>query len=134
MTSKLVQKYAKLANDDPTSLSVIMGEITNPQIQQMAEQYGMTLMELEQDEVSGGYYLPGNIPAQTITYTEQRQQAYPQLTEQLDMLYHDIDQGKLGETAQNSSFYLALKQVKETYPKAEDEVEETEEVKEPIGV
>lgn len=122
MTSKLVQKYAKLANDDPTSLSVIMGEITDPKIQQMAEQYGMILMELEQDEVSGGFYLPGKLPQFQESYDLLRQQEYPPIAEQLDMLYHDIEQGKLGETAKDSSFYSALKQVKETFPKEEQPI------------
>lgn len=97
-----------------------------------SSQYCPEALVTDKDIVQGDdgelYFAGEELPEPSITYTEQRQQAYPQLTEQLDMLYHDIDQDKLGETAKDSSFYLALKQIKETYPK------ETEKVKEPIGV
>lgn len=57
------------------------------------------------------------------TYAELRAAAYPDMTEQLDKLYHDIDGGLFGDTAKTSAFYLARKEVKETYPKvAESEV------------
>lgn len=45
-----------------------------------------------------------------------RLEAYPQIGEQLDKLFHDIDGGKLDKTG---SFYTALKAVKDAYPKAE---------------
>ena len=47
-------------------------------------------------------------------YKEQRASAYPQLEEQLDMLWHAIDSNTLDKT---SNFYTTLKQVKDTYPK-----------------
>ena len=40
---------------------------------------------------------------------------YPELKEQLDMLYHDIDQGLLGGQAKESQFYTTIKQIKDTY-------------------
>ena len=43
-----------------------------------------------------------------------RAREYPQLKEQLDMLWHAIDEGKLDKT---SEFYLRLKAVKAEYPK-----------------
>ena len=43
-----------------------------------------------------------------------RAREYPQLKEQLDMLWHAIDEGKLDKT---SEFYLRLKAVKDEYPK-----------------
>ena len=51
-----------------------------------------------------------------ITYETQRSNYYPLLGEQLDMLYHDIDNGKLGEDAKISDFYLARKAVKDKFP------------------
>lgn len=39
---------------------------------------------------------------------------YPTITEQLDMLYVDIDNGKFGDTAKTSQFYLTLKTAKES--------------------
>ena len=48
-------------------------------------------------------------------YRLDREIEYPQLAEQLDALFHDIDDGKLDKTG---SFYTLLKEVKDTYPKA----------------
>jgi len=41
---------------------------------------------------------------------------YTLLKEQLDLLYHDIDSGKLGADAKTGNFYLARKAVKDKYP------------------
>ena len=48
-------------------------------------------------------------------YTMSRQ--YAELTDQLDQLYHDIDDGKLGADAKTGSWYLAVKAVKDEFPK-----------------
>jgi len=50
-------------------------------------------------------------------YKYDRANAYPQLAEQLDKLFHDIDGGLLGEDAKTGSLYLALKEVKDNNPK-----------------
>ena len=42
---------------------------------------------------------------------------YPSIGDQLDLLWHDIDDGKLGDTAKTTSFYTTLKNVKAKYPK-----------------
>ena len=42
---------------------------------------------------------------------------YPDVKEQLAMLYHDIDSGKFGVNAKKSSFYKSIKSVKSKYPK-----------------
>ena len=42
---------------------------------------------------------------------------YDPTAEQLDQLYHDIDQGLISAKAKTSAFYLNRKQVKEAYPK-----------------
>ncbi len=51
------------------------------------------------------------------SYKKQRSRYYGSLGEQLDLLYHDITGGKMGEDAKTSSFYLARKAVKDKYPK-----------------
>ena len=51
----------------------------------------------------------GNTPA------EKRANYYAQLKEQLDLLYHDIDSGKFGDTAKTGQFYLARKAVKDKF-------------------
>ena len=69
----------------------------------------------------GKRYFKGEEPAAPEpSYAEQRAAAYPADEEQLDMLYHDIDDGLLGEAAKDSRFYLARKAVKEEFLK-EDE-------------
>lgn len=45
---------------------------------------------------------------------------YADIGEQLDQLYHDIDDGKLGDTAKSGSWYLAVKKVKDDNPKNGD--------------
>lgn len=48
-----------------------------------------------------------------------RTKLYPNLEEQLDKLYKDIDAGLFGDQAKTGQFYQTLKEVKETYPKGE---------------
>ena len=47
-------------------------------------------------------------------YQRDRVVEYPQIGDQLDMLYHAIDAGKVDKT---SDFYKALKAVKDAHPK-----------------
>ena len=47
-------------------------------------------------------------------YKMERQNKYEQLGEQLDKLWHDIDEGKLDKTG---SFYAHVKSVKDADPK-----------------
>ena len=48
-------------------------------------------------------------------YDVQREDSYPVLKEQFDLLWHAIDAGTLDKT---SDFYTKLKAVKDKYPKA----------------
>ena len=43
--------------------------------------------------------------------------SYPNYAYQLDLLWHDIDEGKFGDTAKTSSFYTVIKNVKDSSPK-----------------
>ena len=57
----------------------------------------------------------GNEPEQS-NYAQQRRNAYPPIGDQLDMLWHSIDQNP--ELKQKYfNFYEAIKQVKVKYPK-----------------
>ena len=47
-------------------------------------------------------------------YQRDRQPEYPEISDQLDMLFHAIDAGALDK---NSDFYTTLKAVKDKYPK-----------------
>ena len=42
---------------------------------------------------------------------------YPDITEQLDQLYHDIEAGKFGANAKTGSWYVVITSVKTAYPK-----------------
>lgn len=88
---------------------------------------GFSEHEVEQ-AYDGGWYLAGYAPVKPEpTYAEFRAAAYPDMTEQLDKLYHDINGGLFGEAPKTSDFYLARKEVKDAYPKVlESEVDEVE--------
>ena len=47
-------------------------------------------------------------------YIGSRKQAYPSIADQLDLLWHSMDEGKLSK---NNQFYKALKKVKDEHPK-----------------
>ena len=58
-----------------------------------------------------------NLEKTGATYSDQRSSYYQKLGDQLDKLYHDITNDKLGEDAKTSDFYLGRKAVKVKYPK-----------------
>ena len=47
-------------------------------------------------------------------YEGKRNRNYPPIAEQIDMLYKDIAAGTLGESAQESTFYKTIKEIKES--------------------
>jgi len=47
----------------------------------------------------------------------QRRNSFEKIAEQLDMLFHDIDDGKCGEDAKTGQFYLHIKGIKDNNPK-----------------
>lgn len=51
----------------------------------------------------------------TESYRDKRKRAYPNLTTQLDMLWHDINNDKLNR--EESTFFNTIKSIKEEYPK-----------------
>ena len=55
-------------------------------------------------------------PPYQSTGLEDRLGNYPTFGEQFDMLWNDINDGKLGEDAKSGSWYLAIKAVKDKYP------------------
>jgi len=69
---------------------------------------------IERDEVAFveevvGHVIPRN------NYVAVRR--YPQIGEQLDTLWHDINNGALGETAKESEWYQSIKEIKDNHPK-----------------
>jgi hypothetical protein len=51
--------------------------------------------------------------AEYAAYEGKRARKYPDIKDQLDMLYKDIDKGLLGDTAKASAFYTTIKAVKD---------------------
>lgn len=47
-------------------------------------------------------------------YAGKRERLYPSWKEQLDLIYHSIDSGALGEEAKTSAFYTTIKEIKES--------------------
>jgi len=52
-------------------------------------------------------------------YQRDRAQAYPDLAEQFDLLWHAIDGGKFNVKSKETDFYKKLKAVKDANPKPE---------------
>jgi len=52
-------------------------------------------------------------PERSIPYTAMRN--YPSTSEQLDMLWHDMDEGRI-PGKDTSAWYLEIKTIKDTYP------------------
>lgn len=50
-------------------------------------------------------------------YGAKRQNAYPYVGDQLDMLYHDINNGVFGEAAKDSNWYKTITSIKQQFPK-----------------
>jgi hypothetical protein len=54
-------------------------------------------------------------------WSVERRNSYQRLEEQLDMLFHDIDAGLLGEQAKTGQFYIHVKNIKDNNPKPSSE-------------
>jgi hypothetical protein len=83
--------------------------------------------DFESSPAFPGLYLKDYVPEPP--YTWKREQEYPKFNEQLDMIWHLIDDGMLGEELKSSDFYLTIKAVKDKYPKeqiADTEITDTE--------
>lgn len=99
-----------------------IGNFTEFAIIAQKEGYPIILKDSDVEKAyNGNWYLVGYAPSKPEpTYAELRAEAYPDIVEQLDNLYHDINNGLLGEEAKNASFYLSRKAVKDEFPKPEE--------------
>ena len=62
------------------------------------------------DVAANGYKMQRTVGTATTT-------GYISLTEQLDQLYHDMKDGKLGVAATTGSWYVGITSVKNAFPK-----------------
>lgn len=73
------------------------------------------------EEISEGFYevVDGELVKPELDYTNARQGRYPKLAEQLDSLWHDIDQGLFGAKAKTGVFYQDILAIKQQFPKTD---------------
>ena len=57
------------------------------------------------------------IEAEVLKTKHKVDRTYPALSEQFDLLYHDIQAGKLGIAATTGNWYVGITSVKTAYPK-----------------
>lgn len=70
-------------------------------------------------EIVPGFYdqVDGELVKVELPYDAKRQSTYPKLAEQLDKLWHDIDQGLFGAEAKTGCFYQNILSIKQQFPK-----------------
>ena len=71
----------------------------------------------EQACTNGLAALQATWDAEFAGYRKARRDAHINVKDQLDQLYHDINDGKLGNDAKTGSWYLAVKTIKDNNPK-----------------
>ena len=100
-----MKKYAKVINEETKACEVGLGTNT-----EFYKSIGMTELDVEK-AYNENWYLVGYAPKEPEkTYTELRQKEYPPIQEQLDMIYHDLEDG-------TSNWQTLIKSIKEKYPK-----------------
>ena len=98
-------KYAKIIDEEKNLVSVGLG--TNIKFY---ESIGMTEMNVEKAD-NGQWYLSGYVPQEaTPTYIEKRLSEYPNIGEQLDMIYWDKVNG-------TTLWQEKITEIKQKYPK-----------------
>lgn len=98
-------KYAKIANETTKQCNVGLGSN-----EVYYQRVGLQLMDVEQ-AYNGQWYLAGYAPKKPEpTYQELRRAAYPEISEQLDMIYWDKVNG-------TNLWQEKISEIKAKYPK-----------------
>ena len=104
MAIKTIEQFRTEATSEIESAKPLYAQVNNERREFTDAEYDQAIEDRAQfklDEQDNGY-------------ARDRQQAYPALAEQLDMLYHDMTAGKGDKTG---DWYKALKKVKDDNPK-----------------
>jgi hypothetical protein len=104
--AKTIEQFRTEAAAEIEENKPMMAQVNNEVREFTSAEYDQAIEDLAQfkfDEQENGY-------------KRARQEAYPALPEQFDLIWHAIDQDKLDKT---SDFYLDLKKVKDDNPKPE---------------
>jgi hypothetical protein len=106
----LAQWKTQMKADNPKPVRHTDGtEFTDEEYDAAIDVWAKNAYDHEQDMATNGYKI-----YRVHGKGDSEVEVYPDLTEQLDKLWHDIDQGKLDKTG---DFYTAIKKVKEDSPK-----------------
>ena len=88
------------------------------------EIFGIRLLEVESIpsnlrafKVVDGILTSQDVVEPEFDYRFLRHYSYAQVGEQLDMLWHDIDQGLFGQEARTGLFYQTIQNIKQQIPK-----------------
>lgn len=107
-------KYAKIIDEKTKEVSIATGINTV-----FYQSIGMSEMDVEQ-AWDGAWYIAGYIPEEPekiLSYAEKRALEYPDVKEQLDMIYWDKVNG-------SDNWLQCISEIKNKYPKPEEKGEE----------
>ncbi len=104
MAIKTIEQFRTEATSEIESAKPLYAQVNNERREFTDAEYDQAIEDLAQSKLD----------KQDNGYARARQEAYPSLAEQLDMLYHDMTAGKGDKTGE---WWKALKQVKDDNPK-----------------
>lgn len=104
MAIKTIEQFRTEATSEIESAKPLYAQVNNERREFTDAEYDQAIEDLAQSKLD----------EQDNGYARARQEAYPALAEQLDMLYHDMTAGKGDKTGE---WWKALKKVKDDNPK-----------------
>ena len=104
MAIKTIEQFRTEATSEIESAKPMYAQVNNERREFTDAEYDQAIEDLAQSKLD----------AQDNGYARARQESYPALGEQLDMLYHDMTAGKGDKTG---DWYKAVKKIKDDNPK-----------------
>ena len=104
MAIKTIEQFRTEATSEIESAKPMYAQVNNERREFTDAEYDQAIQDLAQSKLD----------AQDNGYARARQEAYPALAEQLDLLYHDMTSDKGDKTGE---WYKAVKKVKTDNPK-----------------
>jgi hypothetical protein len=104
MAIKTIEQFRTEATSEIESAKPMYAQVNNERREFTDAEYDQAIEDLAQSKLD----------AQDNGYARARQEAYPALAEQLDLLYHDMTSDKGDKTGE---WYKAVKKVKTDNPK-----------------
>ena len=104
MAIKTIEQFRTEATSEIESAKPMYAQVNNERRELTDAEYDQAIEDLAQSQLD----------TQDNGYARARQEAYPALAEQLDLLYHDMTSDKGDKTGE---WYKAVKKVKDDNPK-----------------